>query len=99
MSSTRSRSRLQRLLHPSAPDGRPRPGAPFGRGTLAARVLGQVIEAAAEAGARVPAQTAHRLAVAGGLLEWLARPSKRGILAQNLAHALGADPGSAAVRR
>ncbi|HEU0195196.1 MAG TPA: lysophospholipid acyltransferase family protein [Gaiellales bacterium] len=99
MSSTPSRSPLQRLIHPAAPDGRPRPGAPFGRGPLAARGLGGVIAAAAALGGRLPAPVAHRLAVAGGALEWAARPGKRRTLAVNLGHALGAPPGDPLVRR
>jgi lauroyl/myristoyl acyltransferase len=56
---------------------------------VAARVLEHVIAAAATAGARLPARTAHRLAVAGGTLEWAARPGKRRTLAENLGHAVG----------
>lgn len=99
MSSTPSRPRLQRLLHPVAPDGRPRPDAPFGRGPLAARGLAGVIAGAAWLGGRLPAPVAHRLAVAGGTLEWAARPGKRRTLAANLGHAVAAPPGDAAVRR
>jgi len=58
-------------------------------------VLSRVIATAAAAGARLPAQTAHRLAVVGGTIEWAARPAKRRTLAENLAHAVGleyADP-------
>jgi Kdo2-lipid IVA lauroyltransferase/acyltransferase len=71
-----------------APDGRPRPDAPFGRGPLAARLLGHVIDAAAGLGSRIPAGLAHRLAVVGGNVEWAARPAKRRLLASNLAHAV-----------
>jgi lauroyl/myristoyl acyltransferase len=99
MSSTPSCSSLHGLLHPAAPDGRPRPDAPFGRGPLAARALGGVIALAAELGARLPARAAHRLAVAGGTLEWAARPGKRRTLAVNLGHARAAPPDDAGVRR
>jgi lauroyl/myristoyl acyltransferase len=99
MSSTRSGSSLHRLLHPAAPDGRPRPDAPFGRGPLAARALAGVIAVAAELGARLPAGAAHRLAIAGGTIEWAARPGKRRTLAVNLGHALAARPNDDVVRR
>src|SRR6185437_10631802 len=86
----RSRSRPRsrgRPLH-----ARPQPGyTPFGRGHTAARVLAGVIAAAGAAGARLPARTAHRLAVAGGTLEWAARPDKRRTLVENLAHAVGLE--------
>jgi lauroyl/myristoyl acyltransferase len=72
-----------------APDGRPRPGAPFGRGPMAARVLARVIAAASAAGARLDPATSHRLAAVGGTLEWAARPGKRRVLRENLAHFLG----------
>lgn len=76
----------------SAPDGDPRPNAPFLRGPLAARVLARVIDAAAWSGSRVPAGLAHNLAVVGGTAEWAARPAKRRHLAVNLAHAVGCSP-------
>jgi KDO2-lipid IV(A) lauroyltransferase len=72
-----------------APDGRPRPDAPFGRGPLAARVLAAVIAAASAAGARLDPATSHRLAAVGGTLEWAARPAKRRVLRENLARFLG----------
>jgi lauroyl/myristoyl acyltransferase len=72
-----------------APDGRPRPDAPFGRGPLAARVLRAAIGAASVAGARLPAETAHGLARIGGTMEWAVRPRKRRTLAENLGHAVG----------
>jgi lauroyl/myristoyl acyltransferase len=81
-----------------APDGKPRPDAPFGRGPLAARVLGTVINGAAWLGARIPSGVAHALAVVGGNLEWAARPRKRRLLATNLAQAIDRPAGSAAVR-
>ena len=54
-------------------------------------MLAGVIAAAGAAGARLPARTAHRLAVAGGTLEWAARPDKRRTLVENLAHAVGLE--------
>ena len=82
-----------------APDGRPRPHAPFGRGPLAARLLARVIDAAALAGSRLPAGVAHTLALAGGTAEWALRPRKRRRLAANLARAVELPVGSAEVRR
>ena len=87
-----------------APDGAPRPDAPFARGPLAARVLAEVIDGAVWAGSRVPAALAHTLATIGGHGEWALRPGKRRRLATNLAHALGArtddsQRSGAAVRR
>jgi lauroyl/myristoyl acyltransferase len=75
-----------------APDGRPRPDAPFGRGPLAARALHATIEAAAAAGSRLPGGLAHRLARVGGTAEWALRRGKRRLLAENLCHALGLPP-------
>jgi lauroyl/myristoyl acyltransferase len=86
-----------------APDGRPRPEAPFGRGPLASHLLRVALEAAAAGGSRLPAGLAHRLASAGGTAEWALRPGKRRRLAENLCHALDRPPGhpdvSALVRR
>jgi lauroyl/myristoyl acyltransferase len=82
-----------------APDGAPRPGAPLGRGPVAARVLARVIDGAAWAGCRVPAGIAHGLATVGGHCEWAARPGKRRALAANLAHAVGLPPEARRVRR
>jgi KDO2-lipid IV(A) lauroyltransferase len=82
-----------------APDGRPRPGAPPGRGPLAARVLGLAIEAAVLAGSRLPAPVAHALAVTGGTAEWALRPGKRRRLAVHIGRAVGRPPGDPAVRR
>jgi KDO2-lipid IV(A) lauroyltransferase len=82
-----------------APDGRPRPDAPFGRGPLAGRALGRVIDGASWAGCRLPAGLAHALARVGGTAEWAARPALRRALAENLAHAVGQPAGSRAVRR
>jgi lauroyl/myristoyl acyltransferase len=82
-----------------APDGAPRPDAPFARGPMAARVLAKVIDGAVWAGSRVPSGLAHTLATVGGHGEWAARPGKRRGLAVNIAHALGARPDDPAVRR
>ncbi len=57
-----------------------------------------MIAAASAAGARLPPRTAHRLAVAGGTLEWAARPGKRRTLAENLGHAVRLDPSDPRVR-
>ena len=82
-----------------APDARPRPDAPFGRGPLAARILAQVIDGATVAGCRLPTRVAHVLAVTGGTAEWAVRPAKRRRLAENLAHAAGRPPDDPVVRR
>src|SRR5215467_5907648 len=82
-----------------APDGLPRPDAPFGRGPMAARVLAKVIDAAAWIGCRTPVQVAHALAGFGGQAEWALRPDKRRALAGNLCHAVGALPDDPEVRR
>lgn len=81
-----------------APDGKPRPGAPFGRGPLAARVLRGAIVGASGAAGRLPAGVVHSLAELGATVEWAARPAKRRRLAQNLCHALGLPPDDPAVR-
>lgn len=81
-----------------APDGRPRPDAPFGRGPFAARMLARVIDGAAWAGSRLPAGVTHTLATAGGNVEWGVRRRKRRRLAANLSHALGRPAADAAVR-
>jgi lauroyl/myristoyl acyltransferase len=82
-----------------APDGAPRPDAPFARGPMAARVLAKVIDGAVWAGSRVPSGLAHTLATVGGHGEWAVRSGKRRGLAVNIAHALGARPDDPAVRR
>jgi lauroyl/myristoyl acyltransferase len=82
-----------------APDGKPRPHAPFGRGPIAARALAAVIDSAAWVGARTPPRLAHGLAVFGGTIEWALRPALRRRLAGNLAHAIDAPPDDRRVRR
>ena len=82
----------------TAPDGKARPDAPFGRGPLAARVLGRVIDGAAFVGCRLPLPVASLFAWIGGNAEWVLRPGKRRTLAENLSHATGNPSGSAAVR-
>jgi lauroyl/myristoyl acyltransferase len=82
-----------------APDGRPRPDAPFGRGPVAAHVLRLAISAASAGGAALPAGAAHGLARVGGTIEWAVRPAKRRTLAENLSHAVGRDARDAAVRQ
>jgi lauroyl/myristoyl acyltransferase len=80
-----------------APDGEPRPDAPFGRGPLAARVLrGTIVGASAVAG-RLPVSVILPLTGVGATLEWAARPGKRRQLAANLCHTLGLPPGHPAV--
>ena len=97
MRRTGIRERWRRLQ--LAPDGLPRPDAPFGRGPLASRVLAGVIAGSAAVGGRLPAGVTHRLAVAGGMLEWAVRPAKRRRLATNLAHAVALPPADVRVRR
>ena len=62
-------------------------------------MLARVIAVASAAGAALPADLAHDLAVAGGTLEWLLRPGKRAILRENLAHAAGRSPADPAIGR
>jgi lauroyl/myristoyl acyltransferase len=81
-----------------APDGRPRPDAPFGKGPLAARVLrGAILGASAVAG-RAPVSVVAPVASLGGRVEWALRPGKRRRLAENLSHAVGLPPDHRAVR-
>jgi Kdo2-lipid IVA lauroyltransferase/acyltransferase len=61
-------------------------------------VLRLAIRGASATGGRLPARVAHALAGAGGMLEWAARPAKRRVLAENLAHALGRSPDDPLVR-
>lgn len=82
-----------------APDGRPRPDAPFGRGPVAAKALRLALEGTAAVASRMPVRVAHGLAVTGGRVEWAARPGKRRTLAQNLGHALGLPPSDPCVAR
>ena len=91
------RSRLDELR--LAPDGRPRPDAPFGQGPLAARVLRGAIRVASAGAASLPASAAHGLAAVGGTIEWAVRPAKRRQLATNLSHAVGRSPEDPAVKR
>jgi lauroyl/myristoyl acyltransferase len=92
----RLRRRLAELR--LAPDGKPRPDAPFGQGPLAARVLRAAIVGASATGGNLPAPAVHRLAAAGATLEWALRPAKRKRLAENLCHTLGLPPEHPAVR-
>jgi lauroyl/myristoyl acyltransferase len=80
-----------------APDGQPRPDAPFGQGPLASRMLRAAIVGASATGGNLPTSVAHRLASAGATVEWALRPAKRKRLAENLCHALGLPPGHPAV--
>jgi lauroyl/myristoyl acyltransferase len=75
-----------------APDGKPRPSAPFGRGPLAARGLRAAILAASAVASRTPVAVVEPLAEAGATVEWALRPAKRRRLAVNLGHALGLPP-------
>ena len=84
------RERLARLR--LAPDGRPRPNAPFGRGPLAARALKGAILGASAVVSRVPVGVVGPLATVGGSVEWALRPGKRRRLATNLSHAVGLPP-------
>jgi lauroyl/myristoyl acyltransferase len=82
-----------------APDGKPRPNAPFGQGPLAARVLGLAIKGASELGSRVPVGVMAPLAQAAGTAEWACRPAKRSRLARNLCHTVGLPPEHPDVKR
>ena len=75
-----------------APDGKPRPEAPFGRGPLAARVLRGAILGASAVVSRLPTGAVPALTAVGGTAEWALRPAKRRRLADNLSHALGLAP-------
>lgn len=90
------RARLAELR--LAPDGKPRPDAPFGRGPLASRALrGAILGASAVAG-RAPVSVAGPAATFGGRVEWALRPAKRRRLAENLSHAVGLPPEHPAVK-
>jgi lauroyl/myristoyl acyltransferase len=82
--------RLQRLR--LAPDGHPRPDAPFARGPLAARVLRGALVGASTTAGRLPLGVVEPLVNAGAAAEWAGRPSKRRRLAENLCHAVGLSP-------
>ncbi|HLF00284.1 MAG TPA: lysophospholipid acyltransferase family protein [Gaiellaceae bacterium] len=86
--SLRARLRALRL----APDGRPRPDAPFGQGPLAARVLRGAIVGASAMASRLPVGASGRLAAFGANVEWACRPAKRRQLASNLCHTSGLPP-------
>jgi len=75
-----------------APDGRPRPDAPFGQGPLAARVLRGAIVGASALGGQAPVGVIRPLVGFGATVEWAVRPAKRRRLAENLCHALGLPP-------
>ena len=75
-----------------APDGKPRPDAPFGQGPLAARVLRNAILGASAVVGRAPVSVVAPGAAIGGRIEWALRPSKRRLLARHLSHAVGLPP-------
>jgi len=81
-----------------APDGRPRPEAPFGEGPLAARALRGAIVAASAVASRLPLRVVEPLTDACSTLEWACRPAKRRRLASNLCHTLGLPPEHPEVR-
>jgi lauroyl/myristoyl acyltransferase len=82
-----------------APDGRPRPSAPFGQGPLAARVLRGVIVGASAVAGRAPVSVVGPAVTVGSMLEWALRPAKRRRLAENLCHTLGLPPEHPPVKR
>ena len=75
-----------------APDGKPRPDAPFGQGPFAARALRRAIVGASAITSRLPVGVVGPLASVGARVEWACRPGKRRQLASNLCHALGLPP-------
>jgi lauroyl/myristoyl acyltransferase len=75
-----------------APDGKPRPEAPFGRGPFAARVLRGAILGASAVASRLPVGVLSPLAAASATVEWALRSGKRRRLASNLCHTLGLPP-------
>jgi KDO2-lipid IV(A) lauroyltransferase len=81
-----------------APDGKPRPDAPFGRGPFAARVLRGAIVGASATAARLPIGVVDPLTGVGATIEWALRPAKRRRLAENLCHALALPPSHPEVR-
>ena len=92
----RLRERLEALR--LAPDGKPRPEAPFGQGPIAARVLRAAIVGASAVAGRAPVSLVRPLVSAGATVEWALRPAKRRRLAENLCHALGLPPEHPEVR-
>ncbi|HSI97045.1 MAG TPA: lysophospholipid acyltransferase family protein [Gaiellaceae bacterium] len=81
-----------------APDGKPRPDAPFGRGPFAARMLRGAILGASAVVSRLPGAAIPSLTVVGGTVEWALRPAKRRRLAENLCHTLSLPPDDPEVR-
>jgi len=81
-----------------APDGKPRPDAPFGQGPVAARVLRGTIVGASAAASRLPVTAVGPLTAFGANVEWACRPAKRRQLASNLCHTLGLPPDHQDVR-
>lgn len=92
----RLRSRLSALR--LAPDGQPRPHAPFGQGPLAARVLRAAIVGSSATIGRLPSAVVQPATRVGATLEWACRPSKRRRLAENLCHTLALPPDDPSVR-
>jgi lauroyl/myristoyl acyltransferase len=90
------RSRLAALR--LAPDGKPRPDAPFGRGPLAARMLRGAIVGASAVTSRAPLGVIRPATAFGASVEWALRPAKRRQLASNLCHTLGLPPGHPEVK-
>lgn len=80
-----------------APDGKPRPDAPFGRGPLAARALRGAILGASGVAGRAPVSLVAPAAAIGGRVECALRPAKRRRLATNLSHTVGLPPDHPAV--
>jgi len=81
-----------------APDGKPRPAAPFGQGPLAARALRGAILGASAVASRLPVGAVGPLTDIGSTLEWACRPAKRRRLASNLCHTVGLPPDHPDVR-
>jgi lauroyl/myristoyl acyltransferase len=81
-----------------APDGKPRPDAPFGQGPLGARVLRGAILGASATAVRLPVAVVDPLTRVGAAAEWALRPAKRRRLAENLCHTLGLPPEHPEVR-
>jgi Kdo2-lipid IVA lauroyltransferase/acyltransferase len=81
-----------------APDGNPRPDAPFGQGPFAARLLRGAILGASALASRAPVGVIRRLTTVGATIEWALRPAKRRQLAMNLSHTLALPPDHAEVK-